>query len=122
VLCAAFVSLHLRLVIFCWNEIGKKDDWLWNVSEIDYSSSNNVANDNENSIDDKENETTNVITDENEKEKDYEKLMEVYENRKKTGGLSESLTNELKNRKRKQQRHRNKSREYRDRLLMTSQG
>ena len=51
-----------------------------------------------------------VLNEESEKEKEFDKLMEVYENRKKSG-LSESLTTELKNRKRKQQQrqHRNKS-------------
>ena len=54
---------------------------------------------------------TNVVNDEDNKEKDFEKVMQVYEDRKKAG-LSESLTNELKNRKRKQQqRHRNQSSE-----------
>ncbi len=54
---------------------------------------------------------TNVVNDEDNKEKDFEKIMQVYEDRKKAG-LSESLTNELKNRKRKQQqRHRNQSSE-----------
>jgi hypothetical protein len=58
------------------------------------------------------NNDTNVVNDEDNKEKDFEKVMQVYEDRKKAG-LSESLTNELKNRKRKQQqqRHRNQSSE-----------
>ena len=70
---------------------------------------------NKESKDDEETDTngkTNneVLNEESEKEKEFDKLMEVYENRKKSG-LSESLTTELKNRKRKQQQrqHRNKS-------------
>ena len=67
--------------------------------------SSSANSDNMNNID------TNVVNDENNKEKDFEKVMQVYEDRKKAG-LSESLTNELKNRKRKQQqRHRNQSSE-----------
>ena len=45
------------------------------------SSSNNNSNNNNKDDDD----SNNVINDENDKEKDYDKLMEVYENRKKTG-------------------------------------
>ena len=92
------------------NNINNKEEKIDKEEKTDKGEKTNKESKDEEETETNGKTNNEVLNEESEKEKEFDKLMEVYENRKKSG-LSESLTTELKNRKRKQQQrqHRNKS-------------